>query len=103
MAKETVAAVLRETLTSATVLDANHKPCTVADVLEHLAGAAALCGRALAAVDAPSRDATGLMVSSLAEAVMGATAAVVRVAAAVNDLAGAVRKSAVKGRAESVG
>lgn len=83
-----------ETLQSVNVSDSNGEPANVVDVVQRLAVAAQRIAEAIYPPGtSPGEDAAGVHVSSLVEAVGGVTAGLVQIAAAICDLAEAVRES----------
>ncbi len=66
----------------------------LAQALDHLSKTVGSVGKAITPTDAlAGHDATGGVITSLTEAVMGVTAGLVQIAQAINGLADAVRES----------
>ena len=95
MTTDRVASALRAVLSSPNVPDSNLEDANVVDVLQRVALAGyAIAHAILPAGVAPGHDATGALVDSLTEAVMGHTAALEHVASALQDIAEAIRAAA---------
>ena len=94
MAKETeLADAIERAFTSPNVSDSNGESANLVDVLDDRLK---WLGNAIIPRSAvPSADASGTGVASLAEAVMGVTAGLCRIADAIEELAGAVRDHAI--------
>lgn len=85
--------ILQSCFISPNELDSNGEAANVVDVIGRLAHETHRVATAILANAAPGHDAAGGRVESLTEAVMGITAGLVAIAAAINHLAEAVRDS----------
>lgn len=90
--EDAIANAILHTLVSPNVPDSNLEPANVVDVVNSVANSIrALAKSILPPSAAPNNDASGTGVDSLTEAVMGATAGLMRIAESIGDLADAVR------------
>jgi phage-related protein len=83
-----------ETMRSVNVCDSNFEPANLVDVGNAIATGANRIANAITPVAAAGQDATGGIVLSLTEAVMGVTCGLVKIADAIDRLASAVENHA---------
>lgn len=92
---EDISEALRDSFISPNVADSNLEAANVVDVIQGLATSARRIASAISADAAPGHDATGGVVASLTEAVMGITAGLMAVAESNEAIADAIRELAV--------
>lgn len=88
---EELSMAIRESFSSPNVKDSNLEDANIVDVLYLLSERTRQASEAITPNAGGSQDATGGYVSSLTEATMGVTAALVRIAESISELASAVR------------
>lgn len=91
---ESICDAIRDSFSSANVCDPNLEPANIVDVIHYVNSSINLIANSITPMSAcASQDATGNMVRSLTEAVMGISSGAVLIADAINNLAYAVSQS----------